>query len=180
MTVTEQALPELPSPPEPESRKRGRRSRAKGQAFEQLLDRTFAYYSSRGYALIEKTPEPMKVIRPMGQGRFLACYTSGAQPDYKGTIKGGRTVMYEAKYTEHDRLLQNAVSEGQTAYMEEAEKLGARCWVVCGFASGKVYRVPWGVWKNMKRIFGHKYVTEKEIEQYQVSKSWNDTLLILN
>ncbi len=163
-----------------EEQRRGRRSRAKGKAFEELLDKTFAYYSSKGYAQIDKTPEPMKPIRSMGQGRFLACYTKAAQPDYKGTIKGGRTVMFEAKFTEHDRILQDAVNDEQTAYMLAAEALGARCYVVAGFSTGAVYRVPFCVWCNMKRIYGHKYVTEEEIKQYQVSKSWNDVLLILD
>lgn len=171
-------LPPLP-PPKEINRKRGRRSRAKGKAFEELLDRTFAYYAEKGFAQIEKTPEPMKVIRSMGQGRFLACYTKGAQPDYKGTIKGGRTVMFEAKFTEHDRLTQDAVNEGQTAYMDAAEALGARCYVVVGFSTGNVYRVPWAVWSNMKQHFGRKYVTEEEIKPYQVQTSWNDMLLIL-
>jgi len=163
-----------------EEQRRGRRSRAKGKAFEELLDKTFAYYSSKGFAKIDKTPEPMKVIRSMGQGRFLACYTKSAQPDYKGTIKGGRTVIFEAKFTEHDRLQQDAVSDEQAEYMETEDRLGARCYVVCGFSTGNVYRVPWGVWCNMKRIYGHKYVTEEEIKQYQVSKSWNDVLLIID
>lgn len=171
---------ELPPLPNPEIQKRGRRSRAKGKAFEDLLDKTFAYYADKGYAQIEKTPEPMKVIRSVGQGRFLACYTKAAQPDYKGTIKGGRTVMFEAKFTENARILQDAVNEDQADYMKRSESLGARCYVICGFSTGNVYRVPFGVWDNMKRIFGHKYVTEEEIKQYQVQKSWNDTLLILN
>lgn len=163
-----------------EEQRRGRRSRAKGKAFEDLLDKTFDYYAEKGFAKIDKTPEPMKPIRSMGQGRFLACYTKSAQPDYKGTIKGGRTVIFEAKFTEHDRLLQDAVSDEQADYMETEDRLGARCYVVCGFSTGNVYRVPWGVWSNMKRIYGHKYVTEEEIQQYQVSKSWNDVLLILD
>ena len=173
-------LKELPPLPNPDNQKRGRRSRAKGKAFEEMLDKTFAYYSKTGAAQIEKTPEPMKVLRSAGNGRFLACYTKAAQPDYKGTIKGGRTVMFEAKFTESDRLLQDAVNEDQTAYMSAAEALGARCYILCGFSTGNVYRVPFGVWNNMKRIYGHKYVTEAEITQYQIQKSWNDTLLILN
>lgn len=160
--------------------RQGLKNREHGRAFEDALDRSFAYYNEKGFALIHKTPEPMKPIRSMGQGRFLACYTKAAQPDYKGTIKGGRTVMFEAKYTEHDRILQDAVNDDQTAYMLAAEALGARCYVVVGFATGGVYRVPFGVWCNMKRIYGHKYVTEEEIKQYQVQKSWNDMLLILN
>ena len=40
----------------------GKIARQKGQYFEQRLDGSFEYYRERGYALIEKTPEPMKVI----------------------------------------------------------------------------------------------------------------------
>jgi len=163
-----------------EEQRRGRRSRAKGKAFEELLDKTFAYYSEKGFAKVEKNQEPVRIIRSLENGRFIACFTKKAQADYKGTIKGGRTVIFEAKYTEQDRLLQNAVDENESEYMEIHETLGARCFVICGFASGNVYRVPWGVWRNMKRIYGHKYVTEEEIKQYQVSKSWNDMLLILD
>ena len=77
----------------------GKIARQKGQYFEQRLDSTFDYYRDRGYALIEKPPEPMKVIKPEGNGRFLACYTKKAQVDYKGTLKGGRTILIEAKFT---------------------------------------------------------------------------------
>ena len=65
----------------------GKIARQKGQYFEQRLDGSFDYYRDRGYAVIEKTPEPMKVIKPEGSGRFLACYTKKAQVDYKGTLK---------------------------------------------------------------------------------------------
>lgn len=173
------ALPPLPVP-KPENQKRGRKSRAKGKAFEDLLDKTFAYYTEKGFAQIEKTPEPMKVIRSMGQGRFLACYTKGAQPDYKGTIKGGRSVMFEAKYTDKDRIDQDRVNEDQAAYLTQAEELGARCFILAGFQDGGIYRIPWGVWKNMKRIFGRKYVTEKDLQQYRISRSWNDMLMLIN
>ena len=57
----------------------GKIARQKGQYFEQRLDSTFDYYRERGYAEIEKTPEPMKVIKPEGNGRFPACYTTKAQ-----------------------------------------------------------------------------------------------------
>jgi len=177
--MTMDKLPPLPQP-KPENQILGRRSRAKGQAFEELLDRTFAYYSEKGFAQIDKTPEPMRPIRSMGQGRFLACYTKAAQPDYKGTIKGGRTVMFEAKYTDSDRITQDRVSEMQTAYMNRASELGARCYVIVGFHTNTVYRVPWSAWADMKRLFGHKYVTEEQLKKYQVQKSWNDVLLILD
>ena len=174
-------LPPLPPPkPVTDWHRQGLRNREHGKAFEEDLDKTFEYYKEKGFAKIDKTPEPMKVIRSMGQGRFLACYTKAAQPDYKGLIKGGRAVIFEAKYTERDRIGQDAVNEDQTDYMNESSALGARCYVLVGFRSGGVYRIPWADWVNMKRLFGHKYATEQQLQNYQVQRSWNDRLLILD
>ena len=71
---------------------RGKQARVAGGYFENIISASCDYYLSRGLAKIEKTPEPMK---PLGaknrKGQFLACYTKQAQPDYGGTLKGGRT-----------------------------------------------------------------------------------------
>ena len=171
-------LPPLPAPSK-EKQKQGRKNRAEGQLFEAVLDRTFAYYSEKGYALIDKTPEPFKIIKRLEQTRFIGCFIKRAQPDYKGTIKGGRSVIFEAKYTSTDRITQDRVSDAQWSYMDRATELGARCFVLAGFKSGGIYRIPWPVWSDMKRKFGHKYVTEKDLSEYRISKSWNDMLLIL-
>lgn len=164
----------------PDWHRQGLKNREHGRAFEDALDRSFAYYNEKGFALIHKTPEPMKVIRSMGSGRFLACYIKKAQPDYKGLVKGGRTWIFEAKYTSAERMGQDAVNTEQTEYMSNASALGGRCFVVCGFKTGNVYRVPWSVWENMKIHFGRKYVTEKDIQPYLVKKSWNGLLQILD
>lgn len=172
-------LPPLPSPNK-EKQKQGLKSRKQGQRFEEILDHTFAYYSSKGYAQIDKTPEPFKVIKRMEHTRFIGCFTKRAQPDYKGTIKGGRTVIFEAKFTSNDRMTQDRVSDAQATYMNQAQELGARCFVIAGFENGGVYRIPWYVWTDMKDRFGRKYVTEIDIQEYRISKSWNDLLLILD
>lgn len=164
----------------PRWQKIGAESKKKGKAFENKLDKTFEYYKRRGFAIIEKTPEPMKVIKAVGQGRFIACYEKKAQPDYKGTIKGGRTVMFEAKYTDSDRIVKSRVSDEQSDYMDRQAAMGARCYVVVGYRSGKVYKIPWDIWQAMKERFGRKYVTENDLEMFEVKVSWNDTLLILS
>ena len=160
---------------------RGKQARVAGGYFENIISASCDYYLSRGLAKIEKTPEPMK---PLGaknrKGQFLACYTKQAQPDYKGTIKGGRTVMFEAKFTAADRMEQSRVLQSQQDYMDRHQALGARCFVIAGFSSGMVYCVPWDIWKTMKDHFGRKYVTEADLEKYQVQTAWNGTLLLLN
>ena len=42
----------------------------------------------------------------------------------------------------------------------------------------KFYRVPWAVWKKMKVLFGHKYMTEQELEPYRLQER-QCTILIL-
>lgn len=172
-------MTELPPLPKPENQKKGKKNREEGKAFEDILDRTFAYYSARGFAQIDKTPEPFKIIKRLENTRFIGCFSKRAQPDYKGTIKGGRTVIFEAKHTSTDRLTQDRVNDEQAAYMDRAAALGARCYVLAGFQNGGIYRIPWADWSNMKQKYGRKYVTEKDLQEYRISKSWNDMLLIL-
>ena len=120
----------LPPLPNPVNQKKGKKNRQEGKSFEDILDRTFAYYSARGFALIDKTPEPFKIIKRLEQMRFIGCFVKRAQPDYKGTIKGGRSVIFEAKYTSTDRLTQDRVSDAQCSYMNLASELGAKCYVI--------------------------------------------------
>ena len=160
----------------------GQRSRAMGKLFEDRIDSSFEYYKAKGFALIEKTPEPVKVLsKPDKYQRFTACFAKAAQPDYKGTVKGGRTWVFEAKFTwgAEQRIQQSAVKEGQAEYLDKYESLEARCYILAGFISGNVYRIPWDVWKNMKAHFGRKYVTEESLQKYRVKTSWNNVLLLL-
>ena len=101
----------------------GDRSRAEGAGFEAIISSACDYYRAIGRADIEKTPEPMK---PLGgadrSGRFLACYTKQAQPDYKGVLSGGRAVVFEAKHTDTGRLLSDRVSAEQAACLRRISR----------------------------------------------------------
>lgn len=160
----------------------GKLSREKGKAFEARLDSTFEYYRLKGFAEIEKTPDPMRPLKPYGdrkRGQFIAVYEKKAQPDYKGIVKGGREFMFEAKFTTADRMEQSRVLPGQCEYLDRHQHLGARCYVIAGFQSGYVYMIPWDVWSHMKERFGRKYVTEADLETYRVQEAWNGALLLL-
>lgn len=164
---------------DPSRQLRGKIAKAEGKQFEARLDQSFAYYEERGFAIVEKTPEPMHPTKSLGNGKFIAFFEKKAQPDYKGTIKGGRTMVFEAKFTSTERMEQSRVLPKQQAYLEKHSQLGARCFVVIGFSSGEVYLLPWAVWRDMKAIFSRKYVMEKDIQKYRVPVAWNGTLLLL-
>ena len=146
----------------------GAKNRALGVMFEKSIDDACFAYEELGLAKIEKTPEPMRVLRNLGDGKYMACFTKAAQPDYKGVLKGGRSVCFEAKFTESDRMEQKRVTKEQTEALNGHAQLGAVCFVVCGFADGHTYRVPWDVWADMKAWFGRLYVTQEDLKPFAV------------
>lgn len=160
----------------------GKTAKAQGRLFEGRLDAAFAHYKDTGFAIIEKTPEPMRPIQSLGGGKFVAFFEKKAQPDYKGVIKGGRAVMFEAKFTSTGKMEQGRVLPGQADYLDWHQALGARCYVLAGFASGAVYRFPWDAWRQMKQIFGRKYIAESDVAiiPYRVSTSRDGVLLLLD
>lgn len=148
---------------------RGRISKRAGEFFEQLIELSLRWYEENGIACIEKTPEPMKPLRPVNnRGHFLACYVKAGQPDFKGTLLGGRSVVFEAKHTDSDRIEYSRLTKEQQDRLALHSDLGAIAFVLVSFGLQNFYRVPWGVWANMKGIYGRKHIKEHELEQYRV------------
>lgn len=148
----------------------GKRSRAMGATWEKLIETSCTYYQQKGWANIEKTPEAMKPISPKDRkGHFLACYTKMAQPDYKGTLKGGRSIVLEAKCTETDRMSRNVISSEQEKQLNIHERLGAACYVLVSFRFAHFFKIPWAVFRDMKQHYGRKYITPKDVQEFKVS-----------
>lgn len=148
-------------------------SHALGESFEAQILTACEYYRSVCHAEIDKTPEPIKVISGRHQNAsgcwsFEAVFTKQAQPDFQGTIDGGRSVVFEAKATDKDRILQSAVTEEQARALESHANMGALAFVLVCLRGRAVYRVMWEDWQNMKELFGHKYMTAVELEPYRV------------
>lgn len=148
---------------------RGAQNRAAGEHFEKIIEASLVWYKLNGDAEIEKTPEPMKPLgKPNKKGQFLACYVKAAQPDFKGTLDGGLSVVFEAKHTINDKIDQKVVSKDQGDRLERHHKLGAVAFVLVGLGFEDFYRVPWVIWKDMKTIYGHKHMKRAELEPYRV------------
>ena len=148
---------------------RGLQSKIDGEHFENIIAASLEWYKIKGIAEIEKTPEPMKPLsRPDKRGRFTACFIKAAQPDFKGTLDGGRSVVFEAKNTSTDKIESKAVTDDQYKRLERHHQLGAAAFVLVSFALQDFYRVPWEVWRDMKAIYGRKYIKQTELEQYRV------------
>lgn len=73
---------------------------AQGHSFEGYIKAACALYSQQGRAEIEKTPEPFRVTaKNRRDGTFSGRFTARAQPDFQGNLDGGRSIVFEAKYT---------------------------------------------------------------------------------
>ena len=148
---------------------KNRMHRMAGEHFENIIAASLSWYEDRGVACIEKTPEPMKPLgAPDRQGRFLACYTKVGQPDFKGTLAGGRSVVFEAKHTDDDRIKYDRLTDEQVEKLNMHHELGALAFVLVSFGLQDFYRIPWEVWRDMKKIYGRKYIKQEEVEQYRV------------
>ncbi len=159
-------------------RAQGLANKREGETFEFHIEAALLRYKEAGIAEIEKTPEPMKQIgRKNHKGQFLACYTKRAQPDFKGTLPGGRSIVFEAKSTTQDKISQGAVTDDQRDRLEAHYKLGALAFVVVSMNLQRFYRVPWEVWRDMKQIYGHKSMNRDELEPFRIE--WRDGMIQL-
>ena len=78
--------------------------------------------------------------------------------------------MFEAKHTDNDRIKQNVITDNQWKNLDLYEGFGAHCYVMVSLGLAKFYRVPWNIWKQMKKLFGHKFMTEQELEPYRLQE----------
>lgn len=152
-----------------ERQRKGYQNRIAGEYFEGIIKVALQWYLEKGVADIEKTPEPMKPLgKPNRKGQFLACYTKAAQPDYKGTLLGGRSVVFEAKHTDDERIEYSRLTDKQAEDLERHHNLGAVAFVLVSFGLRDFYRVPWETWRDMKALYGRKYIKKLELEAYRV------------
>lgn len=142
----------------------GKINRALGQSFEEQIEIICEFYKINDMAIIEKTPEPMKILKHIEEGRFEAVFSKSAQPDFKGVIKGGRTVVFDAKFTTSNFISYQVLSDHQREVLIKYDEMGAMAFVLVGFSDGNVYKVDIKTWKNMKNIFGHKHIKQEELE----------------
>lgn len=140
---------------------------AQGHFFEGYIRTACMVYRDKGIAEIEKTPEPFRVLKKYIDGTFTGRFTSLAQPDFIGTLKGGKSICFEAKYTTTDRIKKRVLTDKQIKSLELHSALGALTGICVGIQD-KFFFVPLEVWTNMKSIYSRQYLLAEDIEQYRV------------
>ena len=123
-----------------------------GSFFENRIIGGCIGYDLFNRAFIEKTPEPFKISKPIGQGKFQGSFTKKAQPDFKGTLKFGKAIVFEAKYTSQDKMNASVLSDEQIKCLKKHYDLGAITGVVIGIKE-RAFFVPWRLWSVMKEEY---------------------------
>ena len=90
-------------------RHRNMQSNGFGKNFERSVLMACDYYRDNNLADISKVDEPFRVVKLMGNGRFLGQFTKKANPDFEGTLAGGKSICFECKYTSKDRIQESVI-----------------------------------------------------------------------
>ena len=159
------------------TRYQNRINNAQGHFFENFIKGACLYYKQKGIAKIEKQPEPFRVMKKEKDGTATVRFTAHAEPDFIGTLAGGHTIAFEAKRTLTDRIKQDVITQTQWQSLDDYAALGACAGVCVGIGSVNAF-VPWEVWRNMKLIYGRKYMTVEDIEPFRVQ--YNGSILFLD
>lgn len=151
---------------------------AQGHFFEGYIKAACETYWAQGRAEISKTPEPFKVTKKNPDGTFTGRFTrEKAQPDFQGTLDGGRSIAFEAKYTTTDRMRRAVLTGEQMKRLERHHQRGALAAVVIGIQDSFFF-IPWWWWRDMKQQAGRLYVTVADIETFRVR--FNGSVLFLD
>lgn len=152
---------------DPEMSYKNRVSSDRGRIFEQLIIKGCEFYQKTGKALISKIPEPYLCRKIFKSGGFNGIHLGQAEPDFKGTLFGGKSIVFEAKATRKDRIQQKALTDKQFHLLEEQYAMGAKVFV-CINIQTKYFMVPWYVWVEMRVNFGRRYLMAKDIPEYEI------------
>ena len=150
----------------------GKINKAQGDHFENIVTASCYYYEAHNIAMIEKTPEPFKIIgketERTGKQIFKGVFKKKGQPDFKGTLNNGQAICFEAKHTDADTIEQNRVTEEQARCLSIHAKLGAIVFIIVSLNMQNFYCVPWRIWQDMKELFGRKYMNKAELAPYKL------------
>lgn len=138
-----------------------------GQKFEDTISEACEYYRQKRIAEIDKTPEPFHVTSRQGS-KWVGFFAKKAQPDFKGVVRGGKAIIFEAKHTSTTRMARSVITDVQERKLDMYASMGATCFVLVSFGQQHFYNIPWDVFKNMQKHFGRKFFMAAEAEQYRI------------
>lgn len=138
----------------------------KGKALEDLIKYQNQLYENRKVANIQKISTPWKVIR-RGKQIVSAFPEEKSTLDFRGTVKGGISVSFDAKESEDEKGLPlRYIESHQIDYMRFAIELGEKTFILCQIKplnthyviAGKVVIDHWDEWQKNKGKRGYNTI----------------------
>lgn len=152
----------------------GKARRSNGQAWETWLERFFANQQNRFGHVIEKTPEPMKVLSSARSGKFTACFVKRAQPDFKGVLRGitaemrGRACVLEAKSSQGKSIAFSLVQEHQLTALFRYWEAGACAGIIISLNNRTdFFLIPLSDWFRLPTVLGKKSANVEDLEKWR-------------
>lgn len=152
------------------NRVRGKRSKSYGDQLEKLIELSCKRYANKGIAYINKTFPPFTAIRRQ-RGQVVGFYGSTGQPDFAGTLKSGRSIVFEAKHTNSTNIPFERIAEHQKQALKKHHELGAKAFVLIAFKLDDIYKVPINDWVELEETINKKSVNEKDLAEYKLDKT---------
>ena len=145
----------------------------KGRGLEELVAFQNGRYAAQGIANIQKISTPWKVVR---QGdRIVSAFPEGKSTlDFRGTVRGGIPVSFDAKESEDVRGLPlKYIKPHQIDYIRSALPLGEVSFLLCCIKpTGALYIIHgadvlrhWDYWKNNKGKRGCNLIPTEEMHR---------------
>ncbi|MGM0237464.1 Holliday junction resolvase RecU [Enterococcus sp. AZ103] len=138
-----------------------------GKQFEELILAGCQHYRQKQLAEINRIPEHFRVVKANRDGSFSGRFTGLAQPDFSGTLQGGRSIVFEAKATTNDHIKQSVISKEQKKKLNYHYINGALTGVCIRIKNVYAF-IPWKIWCDMKKRYGRLYMTESEAKEFAV------------
>lgn len=152
------------------------KSNAQGRSFEKGIEMACTFYKDQGRACICKMPEPFRVLKKEKAGIFRGRFTAKAHPDFIGTLRGGKNIIFEAKYTSTEVMKKKVITEKQAEVLETYHKLGAYA-AVCVGIQDRYFFVPWWWWRSMEEQIGKKSARVEDLLPWEVK--WRKGVMFL-
>lgn len=153
----------------------------KGRALEDMIKYQNTLYENKGISNIQKISTPWKVIR-RGKEIVSAFPEEKSTVDFRGTVRGGIPVSFDAKESDDERGLPlKYIASHQIDYMRGALYLGEISFILCEIKPIRSYYIIpgatvlqfWDYWQSNKGKHGINFIPKEHMVLIKSTQTGN-------
>lgn len=131
-----------------------RTAQSAGAALETLANLHHTRAREQGLADIRKVEPPVRRLRSLAGGQFVAVYAAKSGCDFRGTLRGGKALAIECKSGDGESLAHSEFTAAEVLDLDECAALGGLS-IVLWYRRDlrSMYAIPWQSmpWKKSGR-----------------------------